>query len=99
MPKNKTHFVIQIFGWALVIAAFIGTFATCEDSIAHNIKLNSSVNKLEKERDKYQQKINETQIEMKNFQEDRNQLERLAREKYYMRCDNEDVFIIKNAND
>ncbi len=56
--------------------------------------LKEKVNKLEEERDYYIQEIASNKEEIKELQTDMKSLEKFAREKYLMKKDNEEVFVI-----
>ncbi len=45
----------------------------------------------------YQQQIDSTKKELSDLQNNPAALEKYAREKYYMKKDNEDLFIVENA--
>ena len=52
------------------------------------------VSKLEKERDFYKKETDQVNKELDELTSDPQQLEKFAREKYLMKRDNEDVFVI-----
>ncbi|WPU97179.1 septum formation initiator family protein [Mucilaginibacter sabulilitoris] len=52
------------------------------------------VSKLEKERDFYKKETDQVNKELDELTSDPQQLEKFAREKYLMKKDNEDVFVI-----
>jgi cell division protein FtsB len=54
--------------------------------------------KLEKEKIYYKNKIQEDQKRIKELTSDKNDLEKFAREKYLMKKDNEDIFVIIERN-
>ena len=54
----------------------------------------SQVHKLEKERDFYKVQTDQVTKELKELTSNPQQLEKFAREKYLMKKDNEDVFVI-----
>ncbi len=59
-------------------------------------RLQRTVDKLEKEKEFYKEKIQEAELRR---QELRNNPEKIAREKYFMKKDNEDVFIIEKEKE
>ncbi|MBQ9592038.1 MAG: septum formation initiator family protein [Paludibacteraceae bacterium] len=98
--KNyKTAFsrVLMLLGFGLLALALFHVVFYSEKSIYRYIMLNRDINILKEERDNLKRTIDETNDELASFQKEKNQLEKLAREKYYMRKANEDVFIIKDA--
>jgi cell division protein DivIC len=60
-----------------------------------NITHNRELKQLEQSRDYYQKQIEATQKELDLLKNDPAVLEKYAREKYMMKRDNEDLFIIK----
>jgi cell division protein FtsB len=57
-------------------------------------ELNKKLNKLEGERDYYISEIQNNRTDIKELETNKESLEKFAREKYLMKKDNEDVFII-----
>jgi cell division protein DivIC len=57
-------------------------------------KLSAKLRALENEKEYYEQKIKEVEKDQEELFGDRQSLEKFAREKYLMKKDNEDVFII-----
>ena len=60
-----------------------------------NISHNQELKQLEQSRDYYQKQIEATQKELDLLKNDPAVLEKYAREKYMMKRDNEDLFIVK----
>jgi cell division protein DivIC len=58
------------------------------------VKLRSKLSDLEREKMYYEQKIDEVKLEREELMNDKELLERFAREKYFMKKDNEDLYII-----
>ncbi len=59
-------------------------------------RLQRTVNKLEKEKEFYKEKIQEEELRRSELESNP---EKIAREKYFMKKDNEDVFIIEKKNE
>ena len=57
-------------------------------------ELNSEIDKLEAEKEYYKNEINKDRKAIQELSSEEG-VERLAREKYYMKKDNEDIFIIE----
>ena len=53
-----------------------------------------SLNQLEREREYYKIKIEEDQLRILELTSDKDDLEKFARERYMMKKDNEDIFVI-----
>ena len=92
--KNKNILFIVKFVIVGFVAALVIVFG--ENSVLRSCKETAKANKLNKEKEEYEQKINDTKAEINKFKEDKSRLEHQAREEYLMRKENEDVFIIEN---
>jgi cell division protein FtsB len=64
------------------------------DNLMEQMKLNHKINHLEQKKEFYQKEISKNQNAIKALTYDTAQLEKFAREKYFMKKDNEDVFVI-----
>lgn len=69
------------------------TFLDSNDLITR-IRMASKLNELESEKEFYQEKIVEVTKDRTELMTDKELLEKFAREKYLMKKDNEDVFVI-----
>jgi cell division protein FtsB len=64
------------------------------DIITTHFKLNHELQKLEESRNYYLGQIESTKKELEQLKSDPGVLEKYAREKYWMKKDNEDLFIL-----
>lgn len=78
----------------ILIAFSVWMFFFDENSYLVHSEFNKEVNELETAIEFYQKKIKEDKTTIKNL-EDSLQLERFAREKYLMKKENEDIYIIE----
>ena len=67
-----------------------------KNSIVEKMQLRSKISTLEKEKDYYQNKIEEDNRKIKELLSSPDNLEKFAREQYLMKKDNEDIFVIVN---
>ena len=65
------------------------------NNFIQQVKFSKELNKLEKEREYYIREIEKDSIMKKELEENPEALERFAREQYYMKKENEDIFIIE----
>lgn len=65
-----------------------------EYSFINRIKLTHSVSELEKEKNQYEEDIKKAKLELNQLISNKNNMERMAREKYQMHKTNEEVFYI-----
>lgn len=88
--SNKYIFVLLIF---LVWMLFLDNYSFLE----HNV-LNNEIEELENNKEYYQ---NEIKNDLKNINhlKSKNHVEKYAREKYYMKKDSEDIYIIEFEGD
>lgn len=80
----------------LVTIVFVVLICTAGDSnIYKRYTYDQEIRRLEKEIDIYKKEIDTNTQKLKDLETDKEGLERFAREEYYMKNSNEDVFIIK----
>jgi cell division protein FtsB len=72
------------------------TFFDDRDVITTHFRQKHELQKLEESRAWYQQEISKTRLELEQLRFDPGILEKYAREKYRMKKDNEDLFIISH---
>lgn len=82
---NKYTIVLALF----LIFMFLGKY-----SIIERVKLYKSVTELEKEKEQYEKDIIKARKELNQLNTTKENLERRAREKHYMRKQKEEIFII-----
>jgi len=84
--KNK--YIITIVALCVWISFFD------KNDIATQLELNNKTKKLQIEHDYYVAAIENNKRKIKELQTDAKSLEKFARENYFMKRDNEDVFVI-----
>lgn len=84
--KNK--FLLTIIGLAVWIAFFD------KNDLKTQYELRKEVKQLEEERNYYAKEIEGITSDIKELTSNPKTLEKFAREKYYMKRDNEDIFVI-----
>jgi cell division protein FtsB len=77
----------------LVFAVFVTFFD--EHSFIHRWQSHQRIVQMEKELKYYQEEIKNTRQKKNELQSSNENLEKFAREHYYMKKENEDIFIIK----
>jgi cell division protein DivIC len=88
--KNK--YFITALGFAVWMIFF-----DQQDLITTQVKQRNELNSLKASRDYYKQEIEATRLELEQLKSDPAVLEKYAREKYRMKRDNEDVFIVADS--
>jgi cell division protein DivIC len=85
--KNKYLLTLLVFSiWLL--------FFDDRDVITTHFKHRNELNQLEQSRDYYLQQIDNTREELDNLKSNPALMEKYAREKYWMKKDNEDLYIL-----
>ena len=87
-PILRDKFVLTILFFGVWIIAFD------QNNLWDRSGDMKKLNQLEKEREYYIQKIQEDQQRILELTSDNEDLEKFAREKYLMKKDNEDIFVI-----
>lgn len=85
--KNK--YVLTALGFAIWVL-----FLDDRDFITTHFKQRAELRKLEQSRDYYQSQITHTRRELDQLKSNPAAIEKYAREKYLMKRDNEDVFLV-----
>lgn len=99
MKVAKIIFAIFSSRYLLAITAFVVWIVFFDESnffIQRQRK--SELNALNEKIDYYKTQVAETKQELQNLQNDPAMLEKYAREKYYMKRDNEEVFVFDTTN-
>ena len=88
---KKVNIVVTLL--AVVLVGFVD-----EDSIWHHIKNKQYINELQEEIDHYTElnRKNKEQIDMLN--RDPKAIQKIARERYFMKADDEDIFVLSDDN-
>lgn len=82
--------------WLVTIVFFALTFVMGDSSLYKRYTYDEKIRSLEKEIKHYQKEIEINSKKLNDLHTDKEGLERFAREDYFMKKPNEDVFIIKN---
>ena len=82
--------------WLVTIVFLIVTFTVGDSSLYKRYTYDEKIRGLEKEIKHYQKEIEINSKTLNDLHTDKEGLERFAREEYFMKRSNEDVFIIKD---
>ena len=80
--------LVIFFGWMLLLDS---------NNLVARYQLRSKLNSLEEEKEYYEEKIREVRKDRSELFGDRESVEKFAREKYLMKKENEDLFIVQKA--
>jgi cell division protein DivIC len=97
LKKNKwVRFISNKYVLILLFFLVWMTFFDTNSYFIHK-ELNDDIKSLEKNKLHYQQEIEKDKAFIKKM-EDTNEVEKYAREKYYLKKENEDIYIIQNQD-
>ncbi len=82
--------------WLVTIVFFAMTFVMGDSSLYKRYTYDEKIRSLEKEIKHYQKEIEINSKKLNDLHTDKEGLERFAREEYFMKKPNEDVYIIKD---
>ncbi|MCC8170469.1 MAG: septum formation initiator family protein [Parabacteroides sp.] len=85
--------------WLVTIVFLALTFTAGDSNLYRRYQYDEKIRMLEKEIKQYQEEIKENNEKLKNLRTDKEGLERFAREEYFMKKENEDIYIIKNKDE
>ncbi len=94
--KNKSKFIKPFKNWFVIILIVFAVWMLFFDTnswFIHN-ELNSDIKALENEKEYYKREIEKDNKAIKKLST-KEGLEKFAREEYYMKRDNEEIFIIE----
>ena len=86
---NKYIIVLAIFG---VVMVFVGN-----QSAVERLKRAEVIDSLRQERDMYNEQTERIDQHLRQLRTDKDSLERFARERYLMHCQDEDVYIVMDT--
>lgn len=92
---KKLPGIFKNFYFLATLVFLVWLLLADKNDLFSQIKLYSQVNTLEAEKREYQDKIAQLKLERKALLEDDQKLEKLAREKYFMKKPGEDIFVIE----
>lgn len=89
----KTKYTITVFVFLLFVLVFD------QNNIITQFTYQSQLNKLENEKEYFNKEIEKTRTELEELTKNPTTLEKFAREKYYMKKENEEIFVFTTAKE
>lgn len=86
ISRYKYYIVILI---GTVLVSFVG-----ENSLYRNLQLNFEISDLKAEIEKYNALYEADKKQLRDLERNPNNIERIARERYFMKADDEDIFVL-----
>lgn len=80
--------------WVVLFAALVFACMECDDGLYAHWKYSEKINELENEIQMYKDKMQEDSTNLLKIKTNKESIERLARERFFMKKENEDVFIV-----
>lgn len=97
IKKNKWfRFISNKYVLILILFIFWMIFFDANSYLIHH-ELDNDINALDDNAEFYQKEINQDKDFIKKM-EDSSEMEKFAREKYYLKKENEDIYIIENED-
>jgi cell division protein FtsB len=90
--------IFRNFYWVTGLCFLVWMIFLDQNDLISRFKLSSKLRSLEKEKEYYQAKITEVEKDRKELMTNRELLEKFAREKYLMKKEKEDIFIIQEED-
>ncbi len=90
--------IFKNFYWVTGLCFLVWMIFLDSNDLISRFKLSSKLRSLEKEKEYYQAKITEVEKDRKELMTNRELLEKFAREKYLMKKEKEDIFIIQEED-
>lgn len=87
--KYKKYILVIVLG--VILVGFLG-----EDSITAHLRYKGRIAELEEEKARYEADCANDQAQIHELQHNPKAVERIARERYFMKMDDEDVFILSD---
>lgn len=93
---NKRNIIrLLINRYFLICVGFILLLVLSENSIVYTYKLHKQLNEIKSRKEFYENEIKQDSINIIKLRTDMDAIEKFGREKYMMKKDNEDIFIIR----
>lgn len=93
---NKRNIIrLLINRYFLIGVGFILLLVLSENSIVYTYKLHKQLNEIKSRREFYLNEIKQDSINIIKLRTDMDAIEKFGREKYMMKKDNEDIFIVR----
>lgn len=99
--KNFLQKVIQIKGLKYIVATIIAIVIigfVDQNSILSHIQNMDKINQLNEEIEVYEQKYEKDQAQLMEMNTSPKAVEKMARERYFMKKDDEDIFVLSDNN-
>ena len=93
--NKRNIFRLLINRYFIIGVGFILLLVLSENSIIYTYKLHKQLNEIKSRKEFYENEIKQDSINIIKLRTDMDAIEKYGREKYMMKKDNEDIFIIR----
>ena len=98
--KSSVKYWIFKLKYVVALAIFVGTIGFVgESSIVNRISQQREISRLKGEINEYNRKFNQDKKTLDALKNDPEALKEVARSRYFMKTDNEDIFIVEDEED
>lgn len=95
MNKNIKQWIFKL-KYVVALAIFVGAIGFVgESSIVHRIAQQQEISRLKSEIDEYNRKFEQDRKTLNALKNDPEAIREVARSRYYMKTDDEDIFIVE----
>lgn len=95
-PKSNRWYKIFLNKYLIVGVFFlVWMIFFDQNSFFSHRELDKEINELNRDKKYYQEKLEKETIQINRMKRDSNEIERIAREKHFLKKENEDVFIVE----
>jgi cell division protein FtsB len=93
--SNSRILGITRYQWLIILALIAMLFFFSDNSIFKRIKYEKKIRDLKSQIEFYQSQADSNRMKLKELKSNKYDLEKFARENYFMKKDSEDVFVIE----
>ncbi len=98
--KYRLNSVVAFLGhnkyWIVLVAGVLVVGVLDENSFLKRIRLESKIRDLNEQIDKYNVKYEENTARLRELETSPKAIEKIARERYFMKADDEDIFVLSD---
>ena len=98
--SKKFNSVLSFFGhnkyWIVIIVGVLVVGVIDENSFLKRVRLESKISDLKEQIDEYNSRYEDNMARLRELETNPKAIEKIARERYFMKADDEDIFVLSN---
>ncbi|RRD02710.1 FtsB family cell division protein [Prevotella sp. OH937_COT-195] len=98
--NNRLNSVVAFFGhnkyWIVIVVGILVVGILDENSFLKRIRLESKINDLKEQVDEYNGQYEKNMNQLRELETNPKAIEKIARERYFMKADDEDIFVLSD---